>query len=324
MSKTLILSVLFGVLPISMMAQDDLYFTPKKGEKTAKVTSQVKDIPAYHSGSSRDVDEYNRRGAFGSYVEDVAVDTLDADIIDFHSGAEDLADSLDVLQRPQREYDEDDDYIYSRRMRRFDDFYWYDPWFADAYYGWYSPWWYSRWGIYDPWYYGYGGWYGWNSPYYYSWYGFGYPYRWGWYGGWYSGWYGGWYGGYHYPHHYAHIHVSPGNSRSTARYEHNSRGNVRYNPSGNTRVVRSSTGNHSAENVNRGYRRPTTTPSTTTTPSAGSADRGSSVGGSRSSGSFGGSRSGGSFGGGSRSGSFGGGSRGGSFGGGGGARGGRR
>ena len=38
MKKLVLLSVLFGALPISMMAQDDLYFTPKKSDKTVKVT----------------------------------------------------------------------------------------------------------------------------------------------------------------------------------------------------------------------------------------------------------------------------------------------
>ena len=36
MKKLVLLSVLFGALPISMMAQDDLYFTPKKSDKTVK------------------------------------------------------------------------------------------------------------------------------------------------------------------------------------------------------------------------------------------------------------------------------------------------
>lgn len=192
MKKLVLLSVLFGALPISMMAQDDLYFTPKKSDKTVKSTPTPKvesEATTYYSGSDRNIDEYNRRGKFGSYFEKIGTDSLGNDIIEFHSSAEDVTDTLAVYPGTKVEYDVDDDYYYSRRMSRFDDFYWYDPWFRGPYYGWHSPWWYSRWGWYDPWYYSYGynglyGWYGWYDPYYYSWYGWGSPYRWGWYGGW--------------------------------------------------------------------------------------------------------------------------------------------
>ena len=195
MKKLVLLSVLFGALPISMMAQDDLYFTPKKSDKTVKSTPTPKvesEAPTYYSGSNRNIDEYNRRGKFGSYFEKIGTDSLGNDIIEFHSSAEDVTDTLAVYPGTKVEYDVDDDYYYSRRMSRFDDFYWYDPWFRGPYYGWHSPWWYSRWGWYDPWYYSYGynglygwyGWYDWYDPYYYSWYGWGSPYRWGWYGGW--------------------------------------------------------------------------------------------------------------------------------------------
>ena len=179
-----------------MMAQDDLYFTPKKSDKTVKSTPTPEKVESeattYYSGSDRNIDEYNRRGKFGSYFEKIGTDSLGNDIIEFHSSAEDVTDTLAVYPGTKVQYDVDDDYYYSRRMSRFDDFYWYDPWFYGPYYGWHSPWWYSRWGWYDPWYYSYGynglygwyGWYDWYDPYYYSWYGWGSPYRWGWYGGW--------------------------------------------------------------------------------------------------------------------------------------------
>ena len=144
MKRYILLSVLVGALPLSMMAQDDLYFTPKKSAKQVQSSYEVlDDTPAYYSGSNRDVDEYNRQRP------------------DKH-----IRDSI------RREVEEE--YAYTRRMSRFDDFYWYDPWVVSYY----SPYWYDSWyGWYDPWYrpYWYGGWY---RPY--------------WYGGWYVGWYGGW------------------------------------------------------------------------------------------------------------------------------------
>ena len=62
MKKFIILSILAVFLPITMMAQDDVYFTPKKVEKkadkAAQTKSEVQPAVVTHSGSSRDVDEY--------------------------------------------------------------------------------------------------------------------------------------------------------------------------------------------------------------------------------------------------------------------------
>lgn len=180
MKKLVLLTILMGVLPLSMMAQDDMYFTPKKGAKEVKSAAVSKvndDKPVYHSGSNRNVDEYNRRGKFGSYFEKIGTDSLGNDIIEFHSSAEDL-DTLAVYPYESVQYDPEDDYTYSRRMNWFDDFYWYDPWFFR--YSAYSPYFYGHWGLWDPFYYS---WYDpWYSPYYYGWYG---PWAYNWYGpGW--------------------------------------------------------------------------------------------------------------------------------------------
>lgn len=180
MKKLVLLTILMGVLPLSMMAQDDMYFTPKKGAKEVKSAAVSKvndDKPVYHSGSNRNVDEYNRRGKFGSYFEKIGTDSLGNDIIEFHSSAEDL-DTLAVYPYESVQYDPEDDYAYSRRMNWFDDFYWYDPWFFR--YSAYSPYFYGHWGLWDPFYYS---WYDpWYSPYYYGWYG---PWGYSWYGpGW--------------------------------------------------------------------------------------------------------------------------------------------
>lgn len=182
MKKWLLLSVMLGAMPLTMMAQDDdMYFVPKK-ETVAKRTVTY-GIPrnTYYSGSNRDVDEYNRRG---SYYEPVAGDSLN-DIIDFSAVKGVYPDSL-----------AGDDFELTRQMSRFDDYQpngkdaywegysdgrnstlgWHSPWYYSSYYpwytGWYDPWYYDPWytGWYDPWYYGYG-YYGWYRPYYSSWVG---------------------------------------------------------------------------------------------------------------------------------------------------------
>lgn len=62
MKQLYILAVLLCALPLSAMAQDDLYFTPKKKAQASADTE-----PAYYVGSNRDVDEYNRRGKYWSH-----------------------------------------------------------------------------------------------------------------------------------------------------------------------------------------------------------------------------------------------------------------
>lgn len=194
MKKLLMLLVLTGAMPLASMAQDDVYFTPRKVKKeTIKVEK-----PTYYCGSKRSVDEYNRHGKLNSWYQKIGSDTLGNDIITFQAGQGIYPDSTYVdtmfvypgsadFAENYGAYDEDD-FTYTRRMSRWDGYY--DPWFYDSYwrcgYSWYNPW-YSPWhygwygGWYDPWYYGYAGWY---SPWYYGW---GYPYHWG---------MGGWYGGY--------------------------------------------------------------------------------------------------------------------------------
>ncbi|MBR1463167.1 MAG: hypothetical protein IJ604_07300 [Prevotella sp.] len=313
MKRFVLLAVLVSALPIAMMAQDDLYFTPKKSVKKAASTyEKIDDSPVYHSGSNRNVDEYNRRGKFGSYFQKIGTDSLGNDIIEFHSSKEDITDTMAVYPGTKVQFDEEDDYAYSRRLSRFDDYYWYDPWFYSyygfgpywraRYYGWYDPW-------YDPWYYGgwYGSWYGWYDPWFYGHYGWGYPYRyWGW-GGYYNSWYT--------PSYY----VSYGNgvtgtrnhglvtrgSTTTPRgnfggYRGNGQTTRAYNQSEANSTRRGTFGGNRSSS-NSGTR--TYSPSTTSSPSYG----GGSFGGSRSSGgSFGGSSGGSRSGGGGGGGHFGG------------------
>lgn len=317
MKKLVLLTILLGVLPLCMMAQDDMYFTPKKGDKEAKSVAVSKvndDKPVYHTGSNRNVDEYNRRGKFGSYFEKIGTDSLGNDIIEFHSSAEDLSDTLNVYPYESVQYDPEDDYVYSRRMNWFDDFYWYDPWYYR--YSGYNPYFYGRWGY-------------WYDPWYYSWYGYD-PLFYGW-GGWYSPYWGRHYGYYGYGYYgwgLPSYHVSYGNSvTGTSNHGYVSRPASRnsaatagrghfggYRGNGQTTQSYNRSTRAAASNSNRSNGRFVGSTSNRSNSSTRSYSPSSSGGSYSSGGSFGGSSSGGSYsGGGSRGG--GGSSGGGHFGG---------
>lgn len=185
MRKWFFISLILGVVPLSMTAQDDMYFVPSK--KSAQRASASYGIPhnTYYSGSNRNVDEYNRHG---SHYAVMPSDTLN-DIISFNGEMGVYPDSVA------------NDFELTRQMSRFDGYesdnsYWagYAEGRRDAW-GWHSPWWYSSW--YDPlyyswwdsWYYGWGGWY--SPGFYHGYYGGYYGWGWGW--DWYPGYY--YYGG---------------------------------------------------------------------------------------------------------------------------------
>lgn len=173
MKKIVFVTAFVCLLPHDIIAQDDMYFTPKKADKTETVQEQ----PKMYTGSFRNVDEYNRHGRFAGVSQEVDLDTLYSDVVFFDADTSTVAgDTIlvgDVTDAADYAYDPSEDYEYSRRLSRYDDYYWHDPW----YYGWYgygpywygSPYWYAGW-WYDPW---YDPWfYGWHRPWgwYYSWY----------------------------------------------------------------------------------------------------------------------------------------------------------
>ena len=83
MKKLVLMTVLAGALPLSIMAQDDdLYFTPKKSSETSSVVEKS----TYYSGSDRNVDEYNRRGKYWSHYQKIGTDDKGNDIIQFTKG----------------------------------------------------------------------------------------------------------------------------------------------------------------------------------------------------------------------------------------------
>ena len=191
MKKLIVLTLLLALVSTTMKAQDDLYFTPKKSSKVEPVEEKVQEKPTYYRGSNRDVDEYNRRN-LRSYYQKIGTDSLGDDVIEFGENTG-YPDTVYVYA----DYDDYNDFMYSRMMGHFDGFYgWYNPYFY-SYWGWGRPYWRSSyWGWYDPWYDPwYDRWYGWYDPWYRSYYGWGWPYR-HYYHGW-AGWYAP-YGGYAY------------------------------------------------------------------------------------------------------------------------------
>ena len=207
MKRIILLSLWMGLLPLALLAQDDMYFVPKKTDKVKK------EVPAAETSRTLppprpldvDVDEYNRHNIISINTimghDSLMHDSIGNDIIEFvpGDGAYPKTDTVFV-------YKNDDDFRYSARMGLFDDYYgWYNPYFYNYlgwryghYYGVYSPWYYDPWGYYsfwspwfydpwyyDPWYYGYwGGYGGWWGPYYSPYYG-------------YYGYYSYYHGGYH-------------------------------------------------------------------------------------------------------------------------------
>lgn len=239
MNRTLLISFLLSIASLSM-AQDDMYFMPRKKtaeEKAAEARAKAEKeayIKAhtiagrYYCGSTRDVDEYNRRSSFKSSVEYVGNDSVPSDVITFTPGdgtypaVTEMNDSLfaerygylaDDTKKDSYDSYADDDFCLSRRMNRFygytgpywgpwHTYYgWYDPFYYDRYHGWYDPW-FDPW--YDPFY----------RPYHYA----------GWYG---PGWYGGYYSGY-WSRPYDHVVVIGGGgghfSNPTQRYVNHGRG----------------------------------------------------------------------------------------------------
>lgn len=286
MKKWLWLSLVFGVLPLSMQAQDDMYFVPTKARVAKEKANRYIPIERYYSGSNRSVDEYNRRG---SYYQPIEGDSV-SDVIQFDGMEGVYPDSVGDY-RLTREltrfdgYEPGDNFWAGYAAGRHDAFVWYSPWYYSSYYPFYDPWYYGRgWyaGWYDPWY------YGWYDPYY----------SWGW-GGYYRPWYYGGYAGY-IPSYGSVRYYGTGTAGtiSLTGRTHGSFAAGRASAVRSGSVARANSRSNSASNrtvdghVNYGR---TNIPVSNTTVSRSS---GGSFGGASSGGSFGGNRGGGSTGGG--------------------------
>ena len=155
MKKLLLISMLIGAMPLSMLAQDDdLYFVPKKKsvEKSVVVDNNVQQPVTTCTDSGRSIDEYNRR--MKSSYQVIDGDTVKNDIIDF---------SAEQGVYPDSVKEEKEDFELTKKMSRFDDYsladnvaFWAGYQTGLDMWGWHSPWYYSRYGWYggwyDPWY----------------------------------------------------------------------------------------------------------------------------------------------------------------------------
>ncbi len=308
MKRFFLYTAMLVVMPLSMQAQDDdMYFFPSKSKAEKLKERSAASDQTYYSGSSRDVDEYNRMG--GSTYDYLGADSTLQDVIDFDGIAGVYPDSVG-------------EYELTRKMSRWDGYepsqaYWSgyqdgrnDEWSMSH---WHSPWyysyypWYDSWG-YDPWY--YSSWhYAWYDPWYYDpWYIPGYRY------GYYRPYWGGGYS------RRSALYARNGNTGTISRYDghrgrftgvRSSTSSISRRPTGTTVRNTGTSSNSVSRNSNLGNIRSSSSSSSsnrsTYTPNTSSSSN-SSIGNSQRSGSFGGSR-GGSVGGGSRSGSIGGSSR---------------
>lgn len=274
MKKDILALFLLGLISSGAYAQDDMYFMPKKTEKVVKEVAPVE--PCYEN--RMDVDDYNRRGFFANQGYSLSSDSTANDVINFStSDSLDAAGYAGVGDEYDEGYNPEDDYVYSRRMSRFDDFYWYDPW----YYGWYGPYWYG-----SPYWYAYCGWYGpWFDP---------------WYGGWYRPWGYGWYYSWYRPVSYYRPYRGITGTRNHGRVSYGYAGSANKNFRG-YRGTNSRLNNNRYNNSNKDYNRFNgnrrnnyNNQNTMSRPSYNN----SSFGGNRGGGSFGGGSFGGSRGGG--------------------------
>lgn len=155
--KNLIITLLLLIPVLSKAQDDDLYFIPEKPVTRtvdkAKTNSENHEIIDYHS-SSRNEDEYNRMYSF--------------------SGDDQNAGSADTVNVEEDNFEDKDDYEYSRRILRFrsprigmivsSPLYWDMVYTYGAYDYIYDT-------YYDPFYWGYGWGYAWSWGPWHSWYG---------------------------------------------------------------------------------------------------------------------------------------------------------
>ena len=153
--KTKSVLLMWGLLmPFVAMAQyddDDLYFVPSKKQtrQVSVITTTVPSettvttyVPSSYSGSTRDVDEYNRRGR---YRRSAAGDGSEASGVDSLATAYTAGYAQGYGDAYSRGYTDAAYDIPSYRVRFFNcyDPFWYDSWLWSPY--WYDPWYYSGW-----------------------------------------------------------------------------------------------------------------------------------------------------------------------------------
>lgn len=180
---------------------DDIYYNPSKVKKTEKrevkkqITEGTADFeePTYqvYTSNPRDVDEYNRRGAYK-----VSADTISADTVVANPDVFQYTERMERFDNPTIVVSSDDSRLKELYYADNVNIYvgtpsvtwsiggFYDPWYSPCYRSswYYNSWdWSFGWGCYRPYYgwydpfwgpsYPYYGWgYGWSYPHYYPYY----------------------------------------------------------------------------------------------------------------------------------------------------------
>ncbi|WP_238292753.1 hypothetical protein [Prevotella amnii] len=137
MRKNIIILAIMSFMPIFAVAQDDMYIYKQKD--VDKYNKSIKEYSAYYSGIDKSNEDYNRHGKLRKTFNVIGQDSLGNDIIQYirngRTGRSLVVDTLYGDYMRNFNYD-NDDFAYSRRMSRFDDYYgsYYDPWLDIDYY----------------------------------------------------------------------------------------------------------------------------------------------------------------------------------------------
>lgn len=175
MRRLLFIFTMLSVLSPAVKAQDDMYFGSSKKKVEKEVSEYGMPRDTYYAGSSRSVDEYNRRKGYSYEV--ISSDSTMNDVINFSGGAGVYPDStadFNLTRQMSRweGYTPTDAYWQGYDQGRSDEWAastWHSPWYYSSYYypwynSWYDPWYYDRWYWHrDPWYYHH---HYWNWAYY--------------------------------------------------------------------------------------------------------------------------------------------------------------
>lgn len=84
--KTILLSVLAGVMSLAAMAQDDDMYFVQKREPVVTPQNKSPEGKDYYSGISRGTDDYNRRSRYWSHYQNIGSDSTGNDIVQFVKG----------------------------------------------------------------------------------------------------------------------------------------------------------------------------------------------------------------------------------------------
>lgn len=81
MKKLVLFSIMALVLPTTLLAQDDVYFTPSKESIREYKAEKAARRNTYYSGINKSDNEYNRRETLDKVYKKIGRDSLGNDIV---------------------------------------------------------------------------------------------------------------------------------------------------------------------------------------------------------------------------------------------------